>query len=68
VKDAEARGKGAQDQADALYWPVFDIDNKNLRVKAAAEHVAPAKLAARMVKRAERLTELLREVEAILSK
>lgn len=66
LADAETRAKAAQQQADALYWPVFDLDNKNPLAKAAAEHIAPAKLARQMVKRAERLTELLREIEAEL--
>ncbi len=66
LADAEARTKAAQQQADAIYWPVFDLDNKNPRAKAATAHIAPAKLAAQMVKRAERLTELMREIEASL--
>jgi type I restriction enzyme M protein len=68
LADAEARAKAAQQQADALYWPVFDLDNKNPRAKAAAAHISPAKLAARMVRRAERLTELLREMEAMVAR
>lgn len=62
----EARAKAAQQQADALYWPIFDLDRKNPLAKAAATHVTTDKLAAKMVKRAERLTALLRELEAEL--
>ncbi|MBC7369466.1 MAG: SAM-dependent DNA methyltransferase [Undibacterium sp.] len=63
LADAEARAKAAQQQADALYWPVFDLDHKNPSGKAAAVHISPAKLAAQMLKRAERLTALLREMQ-----
>ena len=66
LADAEARAKAAQQHADAAYWPVFDLDHKNPSAKAAATHVTADKLAARMVKRAERLTELLRDLEAEL--
>lgn len=64
LAETEARAKAAQQQADALYWPVFDLDHKNPRAQAAAAHVPPAELAARLVQRAEKLAAILREIQA----
>jgi type I restriction enzyme M protein len=67
VKDAEARAKAAQDQADALYWPVFDIDHKIPRSKSGTVRVAPEKTAARMSDRTRSLVETLSSLQKDLS-
>jgi len=63
----EEAAKSAQREADAIYWPIYNLDLKNPHAKAGLEHADPKDLVAAMRAREQDVMRLLAEIEALVS-
>ncbi len=63
----EQAAKAAQDQGDALYWPIYNLDIKNPHAKAGLEHADPKELIASMRSHEAEVMRLLAEIEALVN-
>ena len=63
----ELAAKTAQAQGDALYWPIYNLDQKNPHAKAGLEHADPKDLIARMRGHEAEVMRLLGEIEALVN-
>lgn len=63
----EQSAKLAQSEGDSKYWPIYNLDEKNPRVKAALEHADPRDLIASMRSHETEVLRLLVEMEALVS-
>jgi len=63
----ELAAKTAQAQGDALYWPIYNLDQKNPHAKAGLEHADPKELIARMRGHEAEVMRLLGEIEALVN-
>lgn len=63
----EQAAKLAQAEGDALYWPIFNLDQKNPNAKAGLEHADPKDLIAAMRSHETEVMRLLSEIEALVA-
>lgn len=63
----EQAAKVAQAEADALYWPIYNLDIKNPNAKTALEHANPKDLIASMRSHENEVMRLLGEIEALVN-
>jgi type I restriction enzyme M protein len=63
----EQTAKSAQAEGDALYWPVYNLDQKNPHAKAGLEHADPKDLIARMRGHEAEVMRLLGEIETLVN-
>lgn len=63
----ELAAKTAQAQGDALYWPIYNLDQKNPHAKAGLEHADPKDLIARMRGHEAEVIRLLGEIETLVN-
>jgi type I restriction enzyme M protein len=63
----ELAAKTAQAQGDALYWPIYNLDQKNPHAKAGLEHADPKDLIARMRGHEAEVMQLLGEIETLVN-
>jgi len=63
----EVAARTAQVQADALYWPIYNLDLKNPHVKAGLEHADPKDLIGSMRSHEAEVMRLLGEIEALVA-
>jgi type I restriction enzyme M protein len=63
----EQAAKAAQAEADALYWPIYNLDIKNPNAKTALEHANPKDLIASMRSHETEVMRLLGEIEALVA-
>lgn len=63
----EQAAKLAQAEGDALYWPIFNLDQKNPNAKAGLEHADPKDLIAAMRSHETEVMRLLGEIEALVT-
>jgi type I restriction enzyme M protein len=63
----ELAAKTAQAQGDALYWPIYNLDQKNPHAKAGLEHADPKDLIARMRGHEAEVMRLLGEIETLVN-
>jgi len=63
----ELAAKTAQAQGDALYWPIYNLDQKNPHAKAGLEHADPKDLIAHMRGHEVEVMRLLGEIEALVN-
>ena len=64
----EAAAKAAQNEGDALYWPIYNLDQKNPHAKAGLEHADPKDLIASMRSHETEVMRLLGEIESLVYK
>jgi type I restriction enzyme M protein len=62
----EAAAKAAQSEGDALYWPIYNLDQKNPHAKVGLEHADPKELIANMRSHETEVMRLLGEIEALV--
>lgn len=62
----EAAAKAAQSEGDALYWPIYNLDQKNPHAKVGLEHADPKELIANMRSHETEVMRLLAEIEALV--
>ncbi len=62
----EAAAKAAQSEGDALYWPIYNLDQKNPHAKAGLEHADPKDLIASMRSHETEVMRLLGEIEILV--
>lgn len=62
----EQAAKAAQAEADALYWPIYNLDLKNPAPRAALEHADPKEVIASMRDHESEVMRLLGEIEALI--
>jgi len=62
----EAAAKAAQSEGDALYWPIYNLDQKNPHAKAGLEHADPKDLIASMRSHETEVMRLLGEIETLV--
>lgn len=63
----EQAAKAAQNDGDALYWPIYNLDLKNPDSKAGLEHADPKELIASMRRHEAEVMRLLSEIEALVN-
>ena len=63
----ELAAKTAQAQGDALYWPIYNLDQKNPHAKAGLEHADPKDLIAAMRGHEAEVMRLLGEIEILVN-
>ena len=59
AKDQQAKG-------DSIYWPIYNLDLKNPNQAEALEHLPPEKLVDSIIKKEERILEIMREIKDII--
>jgi type I restriction enzyme M protein len=66
--EAEERERAKQEQAagDAIYWPIFNLDIKNPSAKEDFEHLPPEQLADDILRKEQRIAELMAEIKQAL--
>ena len=62
----EIAAKAAQSEGDALYWPIYNLDQKNPHSKAGLEHADPKDLIASMRSHEAEVMRLLGEIETLV--
>ncbi len=67
--EAEERERAKQEQAigDGIYWPIFNLDIKNPNSAESLEHLPPEQLADDILRKEQRIAELIAEVKQVLS-
>lgn len=60
------RAKQEQAAGDALYWPIFNLDSKNPAAKTDFEHLPPEQLADDILRKEQRIAELMAEIKQAL--
>lgn len=60
--------KDEQSKGDAIYWAVYNLDQKNPTNQNEFEHLPPEQLLAGIAKKDQRVAELMAEIEAVLQK
>lgn len=68
-QEAEQRERAKQEQAagDAIYWPIFNLDIKNPAAKEDFEHLPPEQLADDILRKEQRIAELMVEIKQALA-
>lgn len=68
-EEAEARERAKQEQAagDGIYWPIFNLDIKNPSAKQDFEHLPPEQLADDILRKEQRIAELMAEIKQMLA-
>lgn len=59
--------KDEQSQGDALYWAVFNLDQKNPITAQDFEHLPPEQLVASIIDKEQRILELMAEIKQSLA-
>lgn len=62
----EQAAKIEQAIGDSLYWPIYNLDEKNPHTKAGLDHAAPKDLIASMRNHEAEVMRLLAEIEALV--
>jgi type I restriction enzyme M protein len=67
--EAEERERARQEQAtgDGIYWPIFNLDIKNPSAKEDFEHLPPEQLADDILRKEQRIAELMVEIKLTLT-
>jgi type I restriction enzyme M protein len=67
--EIEERERGKQEQAigDGIYWPVFNLDIKNPSAKEVFEHLPPEQLADDILRKEQRIADLMAEIKQELT-
>ncbi len=67
--EAEERERAKQEHAigDGIYWPIFNLDLKNPSAKADFEHLPPEQLADDILRKEQRIAELMAEIKQVLA-
>jgi len=67
--EAEERERAKQEQStgDGIYWPIFNLDIKNPSAKEDFEHLPPEQLADDILRKEQRIMELIAEVKQVLA-
>jgi type I restriction enzyme M protein len=58
--------KEEQAKGDGIYWPIYNLDQKNPSSQSDFEHLPPEQLLADIAKKDQRVAELMAEIQAIL--
>jgi type I restriction enzyme M protein len=70
LQSAEAaereRARTEQDAGNAIYWPVFNLDIKNPLAKQGFEHLPPEQLVEDILRKEQRIAELVAEIKQVL--
>jgi type I restriction enzyme M protein len=66
--EVEERERAKQEQAigDGIYWPIFNLDMKNPSAKVDFEHLPPEQLADDILRKEQRIAELMAEIKQAL--
>jgi type I restriction enzyme M protein len=69
ARELEARTRQQQEQAagDAIYWPIYNLDLKNPSAQDDFVHLPPEQLAADVLQKAQRIAEIMAEVQKALA-
>jgi type I restriction enzyme M protein len=67
--EAEERERAKQEQVigDGIYWPIFNLDIKNPSAKEDFEHLPPEQLADDILRKEQRIAELMMEIKLALT-
>jgi type I restriction enzyme M protein len=63
----EQAAKSAQNDGDAVYWPIYNLDMKSPHAKAGLKHADPKDLIASMRGHEVEVMRLLSEIEALVN-
>ena len=67
-KEQQELAKVEQKLGDDIYWPVFNLDQKNPNGEEAFEHRPPEELVADIWSKEQRILEILGEIKDVLAK
>jgi type I restriction enzyme M protein len=65
--EQRAIAKDEQSKGDALYWAVFNLDQKNPSTAQDFEHLPPEQLVASVIAKEQRILELMTEIKQSLA-
>lgn len=70
VDEAKDRERAKQEQAigDGIYWPIFNLDAKNPSAQQDIEHLPPEQLADDILRKEQRIAELMAEIKQALAR
>lgn len=68
VVDWREKQKAAQAEGDGIYWPVFNLDEKNPKSLEAVEHRAPEELISAMLDKEQKILKIINELSDVLNK
>lgn len=64
IQRAKARAKKAE--GDGLYYPIYNLDQKNPNIQDSFEHIPPEELLASILEKDRRVAELMAEIKDLL--
>lgn len=64
----QSRARLEQAKGDEIYWPIFNLDQKNPNGQEAFEHKPPEELVADIWQKEQRILELLSEIKDVLQR
>jgi type I restriction enzyme M protein len=67
-KQELARSREEQAKGDELYWPIFNLDQKNPHGQEAFEHKPPEELVTDIWEKEQRILEILGEIKEVLAR
>lgn len=67
IKKQEHIEKENQKQGDSIYWTAFNLDLKNPNKKGEYEYQAPEKLIASILKKENRIMELMKDIQQTIA-
>lgn len=57
---------GFEAEGDGLYYPIYNLDQKNPNIKDTVEHIPPEELLASILGKDRRVAELMAEIQDLL--
>jgi len=63
-----ARSREEQTKGDELYWPIFNLDQKNPNGQEAFEHKPPEELVTDIWEKEQRILAILGEIKEVLAR
>jgi type I restriction enzyme M protein len=67
LREQRAIAREEQAAGDAIYWPIYNLDIKNPHAKQDFEHLPPEQLVEDILKKEQRIVELMAEMKRILA-
>ncbi len=65
-KTQQDLARSEQAKADAIYWPIFNLDRKNPHAKDDFEHLPPEQLVESIIEKERRILSIMEEIRALL--
>jgi type I restriction enzyme M protein len=67
IREQRVIAREEQAAGDAIYWPIYNLDIKNPHAKQDFEHLPPEQLVEDILKKEQRIVELMVEIKQSLT-